>query len=131
MNIVGIGTQIIDCTRVRKLIDAHGETFLAQVYTERETRFCNGRKHVTEHFTAIWAAKEAVLRSLGTTWQRGTCWTDIEVVCEESHAPKVVVSGATLERMTARGAARILLTMAHCRTFATATSLAVKASAGA
>jgi holo-[acyl-carrier protein] synthase len=125
MNIVGLGTQVMECLRVRKLIDRHGETFLTQVYTDRELRFCNGRTHSTEHFTAIWAAKEAVFRSLGTTWRRGTSWTDVEVVCENGGGPRVVVSGATRELMAARGAGSILLTMAHCRMFATATSIAV------
>lgn len=126
MEIVGLGTQVVECVRVRKLIDRHGETFLAQVYTPREMRQCNGKAHTTEQFTAVWAAKEAVFRSLGTTWRRGMCWTDIEVVCENGSGPKVAVSGATRELMTTRGADNILLTMAHSRTFATATSIAVK-----
>src|SRR6267154_6108633 len=124
MEIVGIGTQIVDCTKVRKLIDQHGEIFLAQVYTESEMRFCNGRTHVTEHYTAIWAAKEAVLRSLGTTWHRGICWTDIEVKCEKGQAPSVTVGGAVEEMMATKSAGRFLLSMAHSRTFATATSIA-------
>ena len=126
MDIAGIGTQVMECARVRKLIESHGDAFLRQVYTDRELRLCNAKKHSTEHFTAIWAAKEAVLRSLGTTWKRGTDWTDVEVVCENGGSPQVVVTGATQELMTARGVGGILLTMAHCRAFATATSIAVK-----
>ncbi|MDB5312026.1 MAG: acpS [Gemmataceae bacterium] len=126
MDILGIGTQVMECTRVRKLIDRHGEMFLRQVYTDREMMFCNGKVHTTEQFTAVWAAKEAVFRSLGTTWRRGVNWTDVEVVCENGGAPRVVVSGATGELMTARGVGTILLTMAHCRAFATATSIAMK-----
>jgi holo-[acyl-carrier protein] synthase len=125
MEILGIGTQVMECTRVRKLIDEHGETFLRQVYTDRETRLCNGKKQSTEQFTAVWAAKEAVLRSLGTTWRRGTNWTDVEVVCENGGGPQVVLTGATHELMATRGVGSFLLTMAHCRTFATATSIAV------
>ena len=131
MDIVGIGTQVMECVRVRRLIDRHAETFLNQVYTPREVAFCNGRAHTTEHFTAIWAAKEAVFRSLGTTWRRGMCWTDIEVVRENGGGPRVVVGGATGERMAARGAGSILLTTAHCRAFATATAVAVRGSPAA
>jgi holo-[acyl-carrier protein] synthase len=126
MDIVGIGTQVMECARVRKLIDKHGEAFLRQVYTDREVRQCNAKAHSTEQFTAVWAAKEAVLRSLGTTWRRGVDWTDVEVVCENGGPPQVVVTGATAELMAARGAASVLLTTAHCRTFATATSIAVR-----
>lgn len=123
MNIVGIGTQVMECGRVRRLIDRHGESFLRQVYTDRETRHCHARPHATEQFTAIWAAKEAVFRSLGTTWRRGVSWTDIEVVFEAG-GPAVVVAGATRELQAAKGVGRFLLTMAHCRAFATATVIA-------
>jgi holo-[acyl-carrier protein] synthase len=126
MEIVGIGTQVMDCARVRGLIDQHGETFLKQVYTEREVGFCNGRKQVTEQFTAVWAAKEAVLRALGTTWKRGTSWTDVEVVCENGAPPQVIVTGPTRELMAVRGVNQIMLTTAHSRTFATATAIALK-----
>jgi holo-[acyl-carrier protein] synthase len=126
MEIVGIGTQIVDCMKVRKLIDQHGEAFLMQVYTEREIRFCNGRSHVTEHYTAIWAAKEAVLRSLGTKWKRGMDWKEIEVLRQRGDNPVVKITGVLEELMIARGALKCLVSMAHCRTFATATSIAVK-----
>jgi holo-[acyl-carrier protein] synthase len=126
MDIAGIGTQVMECVRVRKLIDKHGEVFLRQVYTDRETRQCHAKKHATEQFTAVWAAKEAVFRSLGTTWRRGVSWTDVEVVCENGGPPAVVVTGATAELMAGRGVGKILLTMAHCRAFATATGIAVK-----
>ncbi len=126
MEIVGIGTQIVDCMKVRKLIDLHGEVFLMQVYTEREIRFCNSRTHVTEHFTSLWAAKEAVLRSLGTKWKRGMDWKEIEVVRQRSHNQTAKITGMMEELMIARGALKCIVSMAHCRTFATATSIAVK-----
>ena len=126
MGILGLGTQVMECARVRQLIDEHADAFFKQVYTPREVQFCNGKKQTTEQFTALWAAKEAVFRSLGTTWRRGVCWTDVEVVCENGGGPTVVVTGATRELMAARGVGGFLLTTAHCRAFATATSLAVK-----
>ena len=126
MEIVGVGTQIVDCAKVRKLIDQHGEAFLMQVYTEREIRFCNGRTHVTEHYTSIWAAKEAVLRSLGAKWRRGMDWKEIEVCRKAGHMPVVKVTGVMEEMMIERGVVRCLVSMAHCRNFATATSIAVK-----
>jgi len=125
MDIVGLGTQVLECARVRKLIEKHEEAFLKQVYTLREVRHCNGKAQTTEQFTAIWAAKEAVFRSLGTSWKRGMSWTDVEIVCENGGGPRVLVSGATVELMRNRGAGAVLLTMAHCRNFATATAIAV------
>ena len=126
MEIAGIGTQVIDCLRVRKLIDEHGERFLAQVYTTREQLFCRDRTHTTEHYAAIWAAKEAVFRSLGTTWRKGTAWTDVEILCENPVEPAVVVTGPTRELLTGRGVRNVLVSMAHTRSFATATAIAVR-----
>src|SRR5262245_26724254 len=125
MEIVGLGTQVMDCARVRMLIDQHGETFLKRVYTDREVAFCNSKKQTTEQFTALWAAKEAVFRCLGTTWKRGTNWTDVEVVCDAG-STDVVVTGPTSELMTTRGVTQVILSMAHCRAFATATAIAVR-----
>ena len=127
MDIVGIGTQVMECARVRGLIDQHADTFLKQVYTSREIAHCNGKKQTTEHFTALWAAKEAVFRALGTTWKRGMNWLDIEIVCENGTPPEVVVTGRSRELMALRGANRVMVTTAHCRAFATATALALKA----
>jgi len=127
MEIVGLGSHILECVRVRKLIDRHGEVFLHQVYTDRETRHCRCKKQATEQFTAIWAAKEAVFRSLGVPWRRGMAWTDVEVVCDgNAPRPSVEVRGATKERQETLGVGEFLLTLATCRAFATATCLALK-----
>src|SRR5439155_9903409 len=69
MEIVGIGTDIVECLRIGRMIEQHGELFLTRVYTEREVRYCQGRKHATEHFAGRWAAKEAILKCLGTGWR--------------------------------------------------------------
>jgi len=58
MEIVGIGTDIVECLRIGRMIEAHGELFLARVYTEREVRYCQGRKRAVEHFAGRWAAKD-------------------------------------------------------------------------
>jgi holo-[acyl-carrier protein] synthase len=126
MDIIGIGTQVMECARVRGLIEHHAEAFLKQVYTDREVAFCNAKKQTTEQYTALWAAKEAVFRALGTTWKRGMNWADVEIVSEGGASPEAVVTGPTREVMAVRGANRMMVTMAFCRTFATATAIALK-----
>ncbi len=119
--IVGIGTQVLECARVRKLIDRHGEAFLRRVYTDREIGRCNADPRTTEAFASVWAAKEAVFRALGRPWRRGTDWTDVEIGAGNA----VAVDGATADRMAATGATRVLVTTACCRAFATATAIAL------
>ena len=125
MEIVGMGSHVIDCLRVRKLIDKFAEVFLNQVYTESEQLFCRDRRHTTEHYAAIWAAKEAVLRSLGTSWQKGIAWTNIEIDCREPFQPCVHLRNGLQELMQKRDTRKIHLTLAHSRSFATATAIAV------
>src|SRR5690242_20268438 len=95
MDIIGIGTNIVECLRVGRMIEQHGEVFLTRIYTEDEIRFCQSRKRATEHFAARWAAKEAILEALSTPWRRGIEWTDIEIRQEPGAVPQVLLAGAT------------------------------------
>jgi holo-[acyl-carrier protein] synthase len=125
MNILGIGTDIIEVPRIGKMIEQHGELFLRRVYTEREIRYCQGRKHAFEHFAGRWAAKEAILKAIGTGWVRGICWTDMEIRREGLGGPKVLVRGGARDAAVQRGIGEILITLSHCRTYATATAIAM------
>lgn len=125
MEILGIGTDIIECPRIGRMIEQHGELFLRRVYTEREIGYCQARKHAIEHFAGRWAAKEAILKAIGTGWSKGICWTDLEVRNKPSGAPTVLVRGGAKDAALARGIGDILISISHCRTYATAYALAL------
>ncbi len=125
MDIVGTGTDIVECLRIGRMIESHGERFIQQVFTCRETRFCNDRKRPLEHFAALWAAKEAILRALGLAG-RGLNWTDIEVSQEGIGRPEVKLAGAVRDAAEKQGVGGVLLSLAHCRAYATAHALAVR-----
>lgn len=126
MEIVGIGTDIVECLRIGRMIEQHGELFLTRVYTDREIRYCQARKHATEHFAGRWAAKEAIFKCLGTGWRRGFNWTDVEVRNQFSGQPEVHMCGAAKEQALKMRIADILLTISHCRAYATAYAIAVR-----
>lgn len=126
MDIVGIGTEIVECLRIRRMIEEHGELFLMRVFTEPEIRFCQSRRLATEHFAARWAAKEAVLKCLGTTGNRGTAWTDIATETDENGATIVAICGGLREVMEQRGVSDVLVTSSFCRAYATATAIALR-----
>jgi holo-[acyl-carrier protein] synthase len=126
MEIVGIGTDIVECLRIGRMIEQHGELFLTRVYTDKEIRYCQARRHATEHFAGRWAAKEAILKCLGTGWRRGICWTDMEVRNEPNGQPQVRLCGAARDQARSMGISDILLTMSHCRAYATATAIALR-----
>ena len=125
MEILGIGTDIVECPRIGKMIEQHGELFLRRVYCEREIRYCQARKHAIEHFAGRWAAKEAILKAIGTGWSRGISWTDMEVRNEPGGQPRVLICGGAKEEAVQRGIGDILISISHCRTYATAYALAI------
>lgn len=130
MRIIGIGTDIVECVRIAKMIDQHSEIFLTRVFTDHEIRYCRSRRNCTEHFAARWAAKEAILKSLGTGMIKGMCWTEIEIHNEPSGQPLVRLHGATREIAQEKRIGEILVTLSHCRAYATAYAAAlVKAEA--
>jgi len=118
--VIGIGTDIIETVRIAQMIEKHGELFLNRVFTAREIQYCSTRRAANQHYAGRWAAKEAVLKVLGTGWARGILWTDIEVVNEVSGAPSIRLANRASVIATDRGIAQVHITISHCRAYATA-----------
>lgn len=125
MNVIGIGTDIIECLRIARMIDRHGELFLNRVYTEREIRYCQSRRQAIQHFSGRWAAKEAILKAIGTGWKRGISWRDLEIRNSPSGQPHVAVRGGAKDVTQRLQIADIHLSISHCRTYAIAYAIAV------
>ena len=102
------------------MIEKHGEVFLQRVFTRREIEYCSSRKAATQHYAGRWAAKEAVLKVLGTGWARGIQWTDLEIQNEVSGAPVMKLSGKAAEIAKERGIQEVMVSISHCRAYATA-----------
>jgi holo-[acyl-carrier protein] synthase len=126
MDIFGIGTDIVECLRIRRMIERYGELFLRRVYTEREIHYCQSRQRATEHFAGRWAAKEAVFKCLGTGWRRGLSWTDIEIRHDPAGKPHVMVCGAAKDLLQRLRIADVLVSISHCRAYATAYAVAMR-----
>ena len=124
--IAGIGTDIIEVVRIGQMIERHGELFLERVFTPGEIRYCQGRKHAMEHYAGRWAAKEAILKCLGTGWSKGISWTDLEVINDHGGAPKVALAGAAADIARGLGIGEIMVSISHCRAYAVAYALAIK-----
>jgi holo-[acyl-carrier protein] synthase len=125
MQILGIGTDITECLRIAQMIERHGELFIDRVYTPEETRYCRNRKQATQHFAGRWAAKEAVLKALGTGWRRGITWHDVEVRSEPGGQPVIVLTGGAREVARQLGIAQVHISISHSRSHAVAFAVAV------
>ena len=120
------GVDLVDCKRIAEAIEKHGDRFLRRVYTQRELDYCLGKKRELEHLAGRFAAKEAVLKVLGTGWSGGINWTDIEVVNEPSGQPRVTLSGRTREIADEQGLGEVLISISHISTHAIASAVATK-----
>lgn len=123
MRLIGIGSEIVECLRVARMIERHGEQFINRVYTPAETAFCNSRRQTTQHFAGRWAAKEAVLRALGVRNRKSFDWRDIEIRRDENGRLTAAFRGAARDIVEERSVGDIHITIAHCRAIATATAI--------
>ncbi len=86
MTILGTGTEIVECIRISKMLETHGEQFLERVYTQNEIEYCLHTANATQHFAKRWAAKEAAMKAMRCRNQ-GVRWTDIEIVVNAGEGP--------------------------------------------
>ena len=125
MNVLGIGTDIIECLRIAQMIERHGELFINRVYTDKEIQYCRERKAATQHFAGRWAAKEAVMKALGTGWTKGINWRDIEIRNGPGGKPAVAFCGGACDFVEKSGVHEMLVSISHCRSHAMAYALAL------
>ncbi len=125
MNVYGIGTDIVECSRIANMIDKHNQMFIDRVYTPVEIDYCAQRKSAVQHYAGRWAAKEAILKALGTGWAKGVSWTDIEIHNEMGGQPRVRLGGGARDICEAKGITQILISISHCESYATAYATAL------
>ena len=123
MNVIAHGIDMVDCRRLEEVIERHGERFLRRVYTPLELDYCRGRKRMVEHLAGRFAAKEAVLKVLGTGWRGGIRWTDVEIRNEPSGQPRVHLTGQCREIADDMDLTTILISISHIDTHAIASAI--------
>lgn len=131
MPILGHGIDIVETARIRRSIEEHGQRFLDRVYTVVEQEYANKNpKRYFEHLAGRFAAKEAVLKVLGTGWRGGIAWTDIEIFNVPSGQPVIKLTGEC-ERIAHRlGIKRWHISISHIDTHATASAIGMRAETG-
>lgn len=117
--IIGIGVDIVQIERVRKLVENYSE-FMHQVFTAREIEFCQAKADSASSYAARFAAKEAMMKALSTGWNEKVNWLDIEVINEEQGNPILKIKGRTLKLMKKMGIYQTHLSLSHERDYALA-----------
>jgi holo-[acyl-carrier protein] synthase len=97
--IVGIGTDLVDITRIERAIARHGERFLQRVFTPTERALAERRANHSATYAKRFAAKEACAKALGTGFRRGVFFRDLGVVNLPSGKPTMLLTGSALARL--------------------------------
>ncbi len=123
MPIVGHGVDIVEVGRIARMAAEHGDHFVSRCFTPAEAAYSDSGKRRDEHLAGRFAAKEAVLKALGTGWRNGIAWTDVEVVLLPSGQPTVRLHGAAASAAGEQGITRWLLSISHTAQYACASAI--------
>jgi holo-[acyl-carrier protein] synthase len=125
MPILGHGIDIVETDRIRKMVETHGQHFLDRVFTPAEQRYCARQpRRRFEHLAGRFAAKEAVLKALGTGWSGGIAWCDMEILPEPAGRPGLTLTGECRIVAEKLGITQWHLSISHIQTHATASAIA-------
>ena len=115
--ILGLGTDIIEISRIKKAIE-RTPTFLQKVYTEKEIEYISKKKNPYPSYAGRFAAKEAIAKAFGTG-VRDFSLVDIEILNNELGKPVVYLFG----KLKHKYSGKLNLSISHSKEYATATAI--------
>jgi len=118
--VIGVGIDLVDIERFERVKPRVRE----RLFTRAEARYCVLQRRPALHFAARFAAKEAVLKALGTGWSGGIAWSDVEIMREEHGAATVKLAGKAKAREKKLKIRSWHVTMTHTSTAAAAVAIA-------
>lgn len=124
--VIGLGTDLIECDRVAKVLQRQGDRFLNRVYTPDERAYCMQMKNPVPHLAARFAAKEAVSKAFTTGIGAELGWRSIEVRKGERGEPLVHLDDKGRALLEALGGTTVLLSLAHTGVYGHAVALLLK-----
>jgi holo-[acyl-carrier protein] synthase len=110
VDIIGLGVDLAEIARVRRLLAKYGDRFKERCFTDHEWEYAHRYADPSGRLAARFAGKEAVMKSLGMGWRR-LRWRDIEIT--GGGAPRVNLSGSAAGRAEAIGVTRVLVSITH------------------
>jgi holo-[acyl-carrier protein] synthase len=112
--ILGIGMDLVEIARVRRLIERHGDHALRRLFTAGERAYAESHRDPARHFAARFAAKEAAFKALASHGAgRGIGWRDLEVVTNSARPPRLLFHGLAAECAAELDVSAAWLTITH------------------
>ena len=118
--IYGIGIDIVDVPRVKRIAEEFGDSLFERLFTESEKAYCLSKKNPEINFAARFAAKEAFLKALASGLRGGIEWKEIEVVRDKMGKPGLKLRGKAAEVAEGLGVTRAHLSLSHTADYAAA-----------
>ncbi len=119
------GIDLVDFPRIEEMIERHGSHFLDRIFTQTEQQQASEMKNRIERLAGRFAAKEAILKMLGTGWRGKIAWTDIEILNSPTGQPQVTLSGEVKKIALKLGVGEISLSITHTANFVIASVVAL------
>ena len=92
MSIYGIGTDIINVSRIGKILKKNKIEFKKKIFTKKEIFYCDSKKNSASYYAKRFAAKEAFVKALGTGFSNGLLHKDVEVIKNKKGKPIIKIS---------------------------------------
>ena len=118
--IKGVGNDIVEIAKLRRVIETHNKKTLNRLFTPKEQLYCLKNKDPIPHFAGRFSAKEAVAKALGCGIGKLIAWKDIEILNNSEGKPEAFLSPAVKARFHSP---QILLSISHCNNYATAVAI--------
>lgn len=107
MTIMGVGTDLVDISRIASSLEKHGERFARRILSDAEYQCFRDAARPDVYLAKCFALKEAVSKALGTGISQGVGWHSIECDRHDSGQPFVRLSRGAAEQLKARSATNI------------------------
>ena len=120
--IESLGIDLIEIKRVKKVKERWGKRFLERVYTPKELEYCLKKRYPENSLAGRFAAKEAVMKALGTGLSLGVSWKDIEIINDGRGKPEVFLYGKTRKIL---GKRKVLISISHTKEDAIAQAIII------
>jgi len=117
--LAGLGTDLTEVERIAEKINKRSG-FREMVFSKTEIAYCESKTNKFEYYAERFAAKEAFFKALGTGWLEGTHFNEVEITNDESGKPALVLLGETKKTLSAWGISKILVSLSHLKTIASA-----------
>jgi holo-[acyl-carrier protein] synthase len=115
--------DVVEIPRVERAIARWGQAFLGRVFTHAELSLVGSAPAVAQRLAGRFAAKEAVMKALGTGW-RGVSWREIEIASDTLGNPVVRLSGRAAAVAARQGIGAWAVSISHTKALATAMAVA-------